>query len=103
MKLFLDDVRRSPTDETWVTVQTYEDAIMILATNWQDITEVSLDHDLGTFKTGYDVLVYIEVTAHDKGNLPMNIWVHSQNPVAQITMQAVVKSLYETFRKETTP
>lgn len=103
MRLYLDDIRRSPTDETWVTVQRYEDAILILATCWDDITEVSLDHDLGTEKTGFDVLNYIEATAHIKGYLPFAIYIHSMNFGVIHQMAAVATALrgrYNSIKRE---
>ena len=98
MRLYLDDVRRSPMhDGQWVTVQNYEDAIMILATCWDDITEVSLDHDLGTLKTGMDVLNYIEESAHNRGYLPFHIYIHSMNFAVTGTMAGVVENLLKRF------
>ena len=99
MRLYLDDIRRSPMEETWVTVQSYEDAILILATCWDDLTEVSLDHDLGTHKTGFDVLNYIEATAHIKGNLPFAIYIHSMNFAVTDKMANVVKVLNDKYRR----
>lgn len=54
MKLFLDDTRNAPKD--FILVKSYEELINILKeTNAKEILEISLDHDLGTIKTGYDV------------------------------------------------
>jgi transposase len=84
-------------DETWVTVQTYEDAVMILATCWDDITEVSLDHDLGYGKSGMDVLNYIELAAYGRGHIPFVIHIHSMNFAVVNKMVEIAKTLQEKF------
>lgn len=43
MKLFVDDIRACP--EGWVLARTITEAIRLLST--QDVTHVSLDHDIG--------------------------------------------------------
>ena len=97
MRLYLDDVRTSPMDERWVTVQTFEDAVMIIATCWDDITEVSLDHDLGYGKSGMDVLNYIEMAAHGSGYLPFKIHIHSMNYAVVDKMAKVAFNLEQKF------
>lgn len=44
IKLWLDDIRPVP-DATWTWVKTVADAIELMATG--DVSEASLDHDLG--------------------------------------------------------
>ena len=61
MKVWLDDLRDAPPG--WVRVTTPEEAIALLETG--DVTEISLDHDLGLVdgereRTGYDVLLWLE-------------------------------------------
>lgn len=56
MKLFLDDYRSCPKGR--IKVSTYKGCIDILKNN--RIEELSLDHDLGEAKTGYDVICWIE-------------------------------------------
>jgi hypothetical protein len=59
---------------------------------WDEINEISLDHDLGdTSKmTGYDVAAWIEErVCMDGWKLPV-VRVHSQNPVGKKRMEAAL-------------
>ena len=55
MKIFLDDER--PTPNGWIGLRWPEEVIELLTT--KNVTEISLDHDLGddAHGTGYDVLL----------------------------------------------
>jgi hypothetical protein len=57
MKVFLDDIR-DPPDDSWTVVRSYNQMINVLNADFvfSNITEISLDHDLGENKSGYDVL-----------------------------------------------
>lgn len=46
MKMWHDDVRQPP-DDTWTWVKSNNEAKKLLTENLDDITEISLDHDLG--------------------------------------------------------
>lgn len=93
MKIWLDDERNpknqkiqelfgSKGNEIWV--KNYEDAVKHLKTG--QVTEISLDHDLGTVKTGMDVAKFIEAAAFWK-LIPKLLWkIHSQNPVGKKNM-----------------
>lgn len=92
MKVFLDDVREAP--EGWVRVYWPDEAIALLQTG--DVTELSLDHDLGddTRGTGYDVLTWLEQVAFD-GTLRMpEISIHSANAVGRQRMAAAIQSIH---------
>jgi hypothetical protein len=52
VKLWLDDVR-TPPDETWTWVKTVDEAIGLMKTS--DVTEASLDHDLGSDLDGNEL------------------------------------------------
>ena len=84
--LWLDD-ERDPTDPRiqdrfnaepdMVWVKTADAAISRLKSG--GVRFISLDHDLGTTATGYDVAKWIEARAFD-GDLPRLAWaVHSAN------------------------
>lgn len=102
MKVWLDDVR-DPVFHGyvgWVWIKTYEDCIVYLETFWHDITEISLDHDLGILstlgipnvieKTGYDVAKWIEEKVIVHGwRLPV-VRVHSANSVGRKNMEAAL-------------
>jgi hypothetical protein len=86
VKLFLDDVRECP--EGWLLAKTAKEAIFALIT--LNITEISLDHDLGTEDTGYTVAEWIERAAYER-TLSRLIWaVHSANPVGRAKMEAAL-------------
>jgi hypothetical protein len=96
MKVWLDDERAAP--DGWIPVRSPEEAIMLLRTG--EVTELSLDHDLGLAtsdreRTGYDVLLWLEeavVTESWRGPLPA-IHVHSANPVGRKKMAQAVEAI----------
>lgn len=87
MKIWLDD-ERDPTKKIWqdeknaepdmVWVKDPEEAIRLLKSGV--VTLISLDHDLGTTLTGYDVAKFIEESAFN-GIIPQLNWrIHTDNP-----------------------
>lgn len=95
VKLFIDDVRNhEPGDSMWVTIRNYGIAIKLIDAFWYDITEISLDHDLGTPENGYDIMKHIEETVYDTNFTYMpNIRCHSMNPVGRRNILAMVAKL----------
>ena len=46
-KIYLDDVR-TPTDESWIVVRSYEEFVeKVIEIGFENIELISLDHDLG--------------------------------------------------------
>ena len=90
MKIYLDDTRKAPPG--WLQAYWPEEVISHLKTN--QVTHISLDHDLGddNHGTGYDVILWIE-EAVLKGFEPPTIFIHSANPVARMKMEAGVKQI----------
>lgn len=87
MRLFLDDVRNAP--EGWQEVRSAEAAILTLAT--QNVTHISLDHDLGEGKSGYDVVCWIEKrTFEDDKYTPPEMTVHSSNSSGRARIQQAI-------------
>jgi len=84
MKIFLDDER--PTPPGWTAARWPEEVIALLETG--EVTDVSLDHDLGDDArgTGYDVIIWIEEAVALRGFVPPQIFVHSANPTARQRM-----------------
>jgi len=77
MKVFLDDLRDAP--EGFIVCRTAEEAFDLIATG--EVTFISLDHDLGTELTGYNVANFIETMVHN-GRIKMPSWhIHSANPI----------------------
>lgn len=58
MKIILDDRRYVPGDSPYNVVRTYEECVELLRL-FRRIRYISLDYNLGTVKTGWDVLVYM--------------------------------------------
>lgn len=76
MRLFLDDTRNVP--DGYTLVRTYKEMINILTnTNPNEIEEISLDHDLGSKESGYDVCKWMV----ENNYWPKIISVHSANIV----------------------
>lgn len=93
MKIYLDDVR--PTPEGYTRCYWPDEVIHLLKT--QEVSEVSLDHDLGDDAkgTGYDVLAWIEKEVYTNNyNPPAVLKVHSSNPIARQRMLAAIESIY---------
>ena len=106
-KLWVDDVRPAP--DGWVWVKSYDEAIKVLIEN--DVTDISLDHDLGMrvtgiskdgivfareveAKTGYDVACWIEQRLNDNPEwLPPLITSHSANPVGKRRIEMVARKI----------
>lgn len=94
MKVFLDDLR-TPPDNTWTLVRWPNDVIELLLTN--EVTHLSLDHDLGNddYGTGYDVIVWLEEAVYfDRVKAPI-ITIHSANSSARTKMLAGVEKIYQ--------
>jgi hypothetical protein len=90
MRLFLDDVRKAPSG--WIPVRTAVDAIRLLETGMVHV--ISLDHDLGTKETGYDVACWIEAKVMLDPNFHTpRIEVHSANPVGAARIRACIDSI----------
>ncbi|ABF89341.1 conserved domain protein [Myxococcus xanthus DK 1622] len=89
MKVYLDDERATP--DGWVRVRWPEEAISLLASG--QVTELSLDHDLGddTHGTGYDVLLWLEEAVATRGFVPPRVvQVHSANSSARQKMTLAI-------------
>ena len=91
MKVFLDDERETPAG--WTRVFWPEEAIALLATG--QVTEISLDHDMGddSHGTGYDVILWIEEAVYTSDFVPPEIRVHSANPSARRRMELGIGSI----------
>ncbi|MCY1062825.1 cyclic-phosphate processing receiver domain-containing protein [Nannocystis sp. SCPEA4] len=91
MKLFLDDERPAPPG--WRLVRWPDEVIALLATC--QVTDLSLDHDLGDDArgTGYDVVLWIEEAVATRSFVPPAITVHSANTAARTRMEAGIASI----------
>lgn len=91
MKIYLDDERQTPPG--WVRAYWPDEVIALLQAG--DVTEISLDHDLGDDArgTGYDVILWIEEAVALQGFQPPRIHVHSANTSAVEKMRAGVQAI----------
>jgi len=91
MKVFLDDERKTP--DGWTRVYWPSEAIELLKSG--QVTEISLDHDLGDDErgTGYDVVLWIEEQVALYGFVPPQISVHSANVSAREKMEAGIRTI----------
>ena len=90
MKLFVDDIR-NPPDGSWWLARDYQGAIDLLQSC--NISIVSLDHDLGTGQSGYDIAKWIEKQVFLHQMQAPEILCHSQNPVGKKNILAVVEAI----------
>lgn len=91
MKLWVDDERQAPWG--WVRADTFWVAYAWIWAEWPRLTEISLDHDLGGEKTGYDLLVKIEEAVASGAERGFEIHVHTANPVGRKNMLAAIASI----------
>ena len=85
MKVYLDDERATPNG--WRRVFWPDEAIDLLESG--QVTEISLDHDLGDDErgTGYDVVLWIEEAVATRSFCPPIMSVHSANSSAREKME----------------
>jgi len=91
MRVYLDGERATPPG--WVRTLWPDETIALLETG--QVTELSLDHDLGDDArgTGYDVILWIEEAVALRGFAPPKIAVHSANSSARLKMQAGIAAI----------
>jgi hypothetical protein len=91
MKVYLDDERTTPAG--WIRVYWPHEAIDLLKTG--NVSEISLDHDLGNDDrgTGYDVVLWVEEQVVTRGFSPPKMSVHSANPSARLKMESGIRSI----------
>lgn len=105
VKVWLDDIRPAPAG--WIRVYWPEEAIELLKTG--DVEEISLDHDLGDYmltkppgtpeRTGYDVILWIEMAVFTENFVPPTIMVHTANWVAEKKMLQAVERIMAKARE----
>lgn len=93
LRLWIDDERPMP-DGFDVHARTADDAIRAIDAG--GVSLVSLDHDLGDGNgTGYEVAKYIEEGAFNGDLPPMEVRVHSANPVGRKNIMRCVENAIE--------
>ena len=98
MKIYLDDTRDCPYSAGWVIARSADECIELLETGFVD--ELSLDHDLGEGKSGYDVIKWIEKEVYTNNFIPpQKMYCHSANPVGRQSIDAAIKKIQERMKK----
>lgn len=97
MKIWLDDERPMPLGFDY-HARTAHEAIELLEAG--GVTTISLDHDLGDEQngTGYDVACYIEQAAYNGMFAPIEVTIHSANPVGRDRMQQALDRAREFWK-----
>ncbi len=103
MKLFVDDIRNAP-DDSWIVARTVTDAIRAIARFRDDISEISLDHDIshqvsvGPTSRPYPcaecfcaVAYYIAIDRQGDAHTPLSVKIHTANPVGAKEMQQILE------------
>jgi hypothetical protein len=80
----------------WDVAINYAEAIQYLMENSYDL--ITLDHDLGEIKTGYDVANWLENSIVNGNIIHSEIRCHSANPVGRLRINKVITSI-ERFRR----
>ncbi|BBQ00978.1 hypothetical protein BSFA1_61060 (plasmid) [Burkholderia sp. SFA1] len=101
MKVYLDDLREAPPG--WTRAYWPADAIALLETG--EVSDLSLDHDLGDDArgTGYDVILWIEEAVALRGFTPPRMVVHSANPAAAERMNAGIAAVEALMARRASP
>jgi hypothetical protein len=101
-RLFLDDIRE-PVGSDWLIARSYDDAVKIIKTLGIP-RNISLDHDLGTDKTGYDLAKFIIEYDQDHNEIDNTFVfkVHSANPVGAKNIECILNN-YIKFKNEKLP
>ena len=89
MKIWLDDERPKPQGFD-LHITSAAEAIRLLSAG--GVSSISLDHDLGSEQngTGYDVACFIEEGAFRGTLSPMEVNIHSANPVGRDRMEQAI-------------
>jgi hypothetical protein len=108
--LWVDDLRPLPADLQgpqwpdsggaywWAVATSFHDAIVVLET-CPYIKHISLDHDIASFygqreMTGYDVLMWIAQRKSEGHPYPLDIKLHTANPVGRANMQEILQQYF---------
>ena len=96
MRVYLDDLRTPPSKD-FSLVKDAKSAIDLITDCWEQIEEISLDHDLGDeakVGSGYQVVCEMEDFVYNTrpAHLPY-IHVHSANPIGRKRMEYGIKNI----------
>ena len=93
MKLWIDDVRPAPDNETYFHVVSVDQARMIIIAGERvnvPVELIDIDHDAGEYaQYGGDYIKLLDWLEETGRNYPIRI--HSMNPVGVANMRAIIK------------
>lgn len=93
MILWVDDVRKAPSDNEYVHVRSVNqaiDAIEKLERDRVKIEYIDMDHDAGDFVSdGGDYVKLLDWLEETKRDYPISI--HSMNPVGRNNMRSIIE------------
>ena len=99
MKIYLDD-KRSPYDDSWTLIRSYNDFVNLVTFTPHIITHISFDHDLGKengmiAKTGMDAAKFFIDYVIDNPDISdslESVHVHSSNPPGRDNIKGIFNS-----------
>lgn len=101
MRIFLDD-EREPVETGWTIVRTVKEAQEACRRGLAEITEISLDHDLGESGTGMEFVNWL-ICADNSGEIgrlrdDVKFRLHTQNPVGRDNMAGTLSGYFLRLR-----
>ena len=114
MKIYLDSDKEGP--EGWVLLNTAKDAIKYLTESYNNITDISINSDLGICEeclnswqeyqylscehhgTGYDILKWLDQHVTLYKHKPPRITLHTKNPIAKIKMIFMLNDIQHKYK-----
>jgi len=92
VKLFIDNIRK-PKTSGWKIVRSYKTAINFFKKH-ECPSIISIDHDLGGDKTGYDIVKWLCEYDMDTNYLDdvMIVKIHSANPVGKQNIRSYLEN-----------
>ncbi len=90
VKIWLDDIRPAP--EGWIHAKSVLEAIKLFKEHYPDISDMSLDHDLGDDMDGIKLVLWMAENGLWPRQKPR---VHSMNPVGRTNMEALIERYFE--------
>lgn len=94
MNLWIDDVRKPPSDN-WVWLKSVDAVKEFILGNFSNIELISLDHDAGDFaKLGGDyinLLNWLEEEVYNGADISFIFHIHSMNPVGKFNMVSIIE------------
>jgi hypothetical protein len=96
LRILLDDEKTHLPDGSVpdLIIRNYDAAMLLWICSDIDWTELYIDHDLGTEKTGYDFLCEIEKADQQGEDTPGKIVCVSNNGAGRLRMQLVIDKIY---------